>query len=121
MTPRISELCALLQEANFDPWESVSSVLHLTGPRAERLKAHILETKQNDWKLIGSVVQVPLPPADLASMLEYELQVLRNLEDSSLDLPLQYCDREMTVAGMIRLSARHSVWHAGQMALKHLD
>ena len=121
MTPRIMELYTLLHEANFDPWESVSSVLHLTGPRAERLQAHILETKRTYWRLIGEVIQLPPLPDDLEDLMHCELEMVQNLEDPCLDLPLQYCNRDMTVSGLVRLSARHSVWHAGQMALKKLD
>lgn len=121
MTPRILDLYSLLQEANFDPWESVSSVLHLQGPKAERLKAHILETKRMYWSLIEGVVQLTPPPAGLEDLMQYELEMVQNLKETDLDHLVHYCDRNMTVAALIRLSARHSVWHAGQMALKKLD
>ena len=42
-----TELRTLLEEANFDPFESVSYILEHTGKRAERLRAHILKTKRN--------------------------------------------------------------------------
>jgi hypothetical protein len=29
---------------------------------------------------------------------------------------LEYSERELSVAALIRLSIRHSVWHAGQIA-----
>jgi hypothetical protein len=49
----MDDLEVMLFEANFDPWESVSSILEHSGERAERLRAHILETKLMYWNLIA--------------------------------------------------------------------
>ena len=110
------ELYAMLEEANFDAWESVQSVLEHTGERAERLRAHILETKCKYWNLIRTACELPEPPETLSGVMKYELEVVGQLTPEQLEIPLDY-GRTMTVAGLIRLSARHSVWHAGQIAL----
>ena len=49
-------------EANFANWESVKSVQHIGGPRAERLLAHILETKRMYWKIIAKACKLPAAP-----------------------------------------------------------
>jgi uncharacterized damage-inducible protein DinB len=110
------ELRAIIKEANFDAWESVQSILEHAGERADRLRAHILETKRKYWNLIRTVCELPEPPETLLEVMHYELEVVGQLTPEQLELPLDY-GRTMTVAQLIRLSARHSVWHAGQIAL----
>jgi hypothetical protein len=111
-----SELRTLLEEANFDLFESVWSILEYTGERAERLRAHILETKCNYWNLIRTVCDLPEPPETLLEVMHYEIEVVEHLTNEQLEIRLDY-GRELSVAQLIRLSARHSVWHAGQIAL----
>jgi hypothetical protein len=112
-----AELYALLEEANFDPWESLVTVMNQRGERAERLLAHILETKLGYWTLIRAHCRLPEPPPTLPELMRYELEAVRRLTVSQLEISLIYSGRELTVARLIRLSARHSVWHAGQIAL----
>jgi uncharacterized damage-inducible protein DinB len=109
------ELRAILEEANFDIWESVQSILEYSGERADRLRAHILETKRTYWNLIRTACDLPEPPETLLEVMKYELEVVEQLTKAQLEIPLDY-GRTMTVAQLIRLSARHSVWHAGQIA-----
>jgi uncharacterized damage-inducible protein DinB len=114
-------LHALLHEANFDDWESVRSTMARTGPRVERLLAHILETKRMYWTLIAEHGQLEPPPATLEALLHYELEAVRQLDATQLAQTLEYSGRSLTVAQLIRLSARHSMWHAGQIALSTTD
>ncbi|NJK44744.1 MAG: hypothetical protein HC933_11055 [Pleurocapsa sp. SU_196_0] len=48
--------------------------------------------------------------------MRYELEMVQHLTEAQLEIRLDY-GREMSVAQLVRLSARHSVWHAGQIAL----
>jgi uncharacterized damage-inducible protein DinB len=122
------ELEVMLYESNFDPWESVSSILNHSGERAERLKTHILETKLMYWNLICSTLNLEPPPTSLLersealemSLLElmhFECRMTSLLSVAQLMARLEYSGRELSVAALIRLSIRHSVWHAGQIAL----
>ncbi len=113
----LDELEVMLFEANFDPWESVSSILQHSGERASRLRAHILETKLMYWQLIGSTLKLEPPPSELLELMHFESKMtgLLNLEQRAVIV--QYSGRELSVAALIRLSIRHSVWHAGQIAL----
>jgi hypothetical protein len=45
----------------------------------------------------------------------------RQLNPTQREQPLESSGKTLTVAGLIRLSAQHSVWHAGQIALTQLD
>jgi uncharacterized damage-inducible protein DinB len=111
------ELYSTLYEANFDPWESVSTVIQHTGERTEQLLTHILETKLLYWNEIRKQCPIEEPPNNLEALLHYELEQIKQLSDAHLELTLEYSGRTMNVAQLIRLSARHSVWHAGQIAL----
>jgi hypothetical protein len=135
------DLEVMLFESNFDPWESVSSILAHSGERAIRLKAHIFETKLMYWQLICSTLNLEPPPSSLlersdpsplgtslgsrsearaSSLLElmhFECRLTALLSVEQLAVTLEYSGRELSVAALIRLSIRHSVWHAGQIAL----
>jgi uncharacterized damage-inducible protein DinB len=113
-------------EANFANWESVKSVQHISGPRAERLMAHILETKRMYWKIIAKACKLPAAPSGLLDgaleeIMQYELEQIEQMDATTRATPLKYGSQRMTAASLIRLSARHSVWHAGQIALTRLD
>jgi hypothetical protein len=109
------ELRTILEEANFDAWESVQSILGHTGERADRLRAHILETKRGYWNLIRTACALPEPPETLLELMHYELEAVGQLTSAQLEIQLDY-GRSLSVVQLIRLSARHSVWHAGQIA-----
>jgi hypothetical protein len=113
----LDDLEVMLFEANFDPWESVSSILEHSGERADRLRAHILETKLIYWQLICSTLKLEPPPSDLLELMHFECRLTAALNLKQRAMTLKYSGRELSVAALIRLSARHSVWHAGQIAL----
>ena len=115
------ELYQQMFEANFANWESVKSVHHITGPRAERLMAHILETKRMYWKIIAKACTLPAAPKTLEALMQYELEQIEQMDAATRATPLNYGSQRMTAASLIRLSARHSVWHAGQIALTRFD
>jgi hypothetical protein len=50
---KTDELDQQMHEAIFAKWESINSGQHITGPRAERLMSHILETKRMYWKIVA--------------------------------------------------------------------
>jgi hypothetical protein len=114
-------LAQLLSEANFDDWESVASISQRTGPRSERLLAHITETKQLYWRIISEHCQTPAPPSALLPLLQFEVEQVQQLSLAQLEQRIEYSGRDMDIAALIRLSARHTVWHAGQIALTALD
>jgi hypothetical protein len=118
------DLEVMLFESNFDPWESVSSILAHSGERAIRLKAHIFETKLMYWQLICSTLNLEPPlersvarASSLLELMHFECRLTAMLSVEQLAVTLEYSGRELSVAALIRLSIRHSVWHAGQIAL----
>jgi hypothetical protein len=113
----LDDLEIMLFEANFDPWESVSSILEHSSEPASRLKAHILETKLMYWNLISSTLNLEPPPKTLLELMHFESRMTALLSPEQRAVILEYSGRELSVAALIRLSARHSVWHAGQIAL----
>jgi hypothetical protein len=113
----MNDLESIIFEANFDPWESVSSILEHSGERANRLRAHILETKLMYWNLIATTLKLEQPPTTLLELLHFEYRVTGLLTLEQLQQTTLYSDRVLSIAALIRLSARHSVWHAGQIAL----
>ena len=115
------ELYQQMFEANFANWESVKSVQHITGPRAERLMTHILETKRMYWKIIAKACKLPAAPKTLEPLMKYELEQIAQMDAATRATPLKYGSQRMTAASLIRLAARHSVWHAGQIALTKFD
>ena len=123
MNPNLEtdELYQQMFEANFANWESVKSVQHIGGPRAERLLAHILSTKRMYWKIIAKACKLPAAPKTLEALMNYELEQIAGMDAATRAMPLKYGSQRMTAASLIRLAARHSVWHAGQIALTRLD
>jgi uncharacterized damage-inducible protein DinB len=120
------ELYQQMFEANFANWESVKSVQHITGPRSERLMAHILETKRMYWKIIAKACKLPAAPSGLLDgaleeVMNYELEQIAGMDAATRATPLKYGSQRMTAASLIRLAARHSVWHAGQIALTKFE
>ncbi|WP_189643815.1 hypothetical protein [Deinococcus piscis] len=120
-------LYALLNESSFDPWESVDRAFEQALDRApdapgqalalERLR-HILDTKRAYWGAVARALQLELdPPHYLPELLRWELTTLGSLSEQQLAQPLDYAGRRFSVAGLLRLNARHSSWHAGQVAL----
>jgi hypothetical protein len=113
----MNELEVMLFEANFDPWESVSIILEHSGERADRLGAHILETKLIYWQLICATLKLEPPLSGLLELMRLECRMTGLLNFEQHAIKLEYSGRELSVAALIRLSLRHGVWHAGQIAL----
>jgi uncharacterized damage-inducible protein DinB len=52
--------------------------------------------------------------------MQFECRVTGLLSLEQLEIKVEYSGRELSIAALIRLSARHSVWHAGQIALTNV-
>ena len=117
-----ADLTLLLQEANSAPWESVQSALDMvdgaTHPRIGWLTTHLTQTKRAYWAAIAEATGCPPPPDDagLRRLMDWEVEQTRQLSPEQLSTELTYSEQTMTVAELLRLNARHSVWHAGQLA-----
>lgn len=120
MTP--NDLATLLDEANHHPWESVRAALAKVDgqphPRIGWLTAHLAETKRAYWGLVAAATGITPPPDDagLTSLMGWEVEAAQSLSADQLKLPLLYLDMPFTVASLLRLNARHTAWHAGQIA-----
>ena len=91
--------------------------LEHAGERSQRLQAHILETKLLYWNLMATTLKLEPPPTTLLELMHFEIKITTSLNLEQRNIKLEYSGRVMTVGALIRLSARHSVWHAGQIAL----
>jgi hypothetical protein len=118
--PYQDELLEIVRDSNFYKWESVTSVLHDASPRAKRLLEHIRETKHMYWTIIAKKCKLEAPPQQLQDLMLYELEQTAALSFESRALMVRY-GTKMTVSTLIRLCARHSVWHAGQITLSRWD
>ena len=120
MTP--ADLATLLDEANHDPWESVSAALERVDgqphPRIGWLTTHLTATKRTYWTLIAAATAAPAPPDDagLTRMMRWEVEAARLLTLEALNLTVEHSGRFLSVAALLRLNARHTAWHAGQIA-----
>lgn len=120
MTPEA--LATLLDEADHAPWESVQSALaRVEGqphPRVGWLTTHLTQTKHAYWTLIAQTTGTPAPAGDLGltRLMAWEVGAARSLSAVQLAQPLTYSGAALTVAELLRLNARHTVWHAGQIA-----
>lgn len=118
MTP--ADLATLLDEANHHPWESVQAALTaacgLSHPRLGWLVTHLLNTKREYWALIAEVASVPVRPNDLTALMTWEVGAARALAPGTLALSVIHSGTTFTVAKLLRLNARHTTWHAGQIA-----
>lgn len=116
------ELLETLRDANFDAWESVTSALSGAGgqvpPRVAWLLQHIHDTKRAYWQLIANATNTAPAPGDLdlPGLMRWELPALAALSGAQREVVAEYAGRALSVAALVRLNARHSVWHAGQIA-----
>lgn len=116
------DLYHTLREANFDAWESVQQAGALAvgqvPPRVAWLLQHIFDTKHSHWTLVAERLGTPGPPddLDLNALMAWELSALAGLTSEQRQAGLTYAGRSFDVAALVRLNARHSVWHAGQIA-----
>lgn len=116
----MDELLEMVRDSYYNQFESVGSVMGYTGSRAERLLEHIRETKRMYWSIIARKLKLPPPPHDLVALMAYELEQTAALSPEARATLVRY-GRKMTVSALIRLCYRHSVWHAGQIALTRVD
>lgn len=122
MTFTPTQLAALLDEADHHPWESVQAALaRVAGqphPRIGWLTTHLAATKREYGTLIAAATATPAPPQDagLSRLMAWEVDAARRLTPAHLEATLTHAGQSMTVAELLRLNARHSAWHAGQIA-----
>jgi hypothetical protein len=115
-------LSMLLDEANHHPWDSVRSALAGADgqphPRIAALASHLTATKRQYWTLIAEAASVLPPPDDagLTRLMAWEVTAARALPESALALTVTHSGTPLTVSDLLRLNARHTAWHAGQMA-----
>ena len=90
----MDELLELVRDSNFYEWESVTSVLGSSSPRAARLFEHIRETEQMYWILIAKKCRLDAPPHELGALMQYELEQTAALgfRSSSFDAALRQAD-----------------------------
>ena len=120
----------LLDEANHAHWESLASALGMADgqphPRVGRLVQHVSVTKRGYWEAIAAAIATPQQPPDQAlqpppelnlnEVCLWEVQRAAALSDGQLATALTYSGKQMSVSELLRLNARHTVWHAGQIA-----
>ena len=117
-----ADLATLLHEANHAPWESVQSALAgaegASHSRVGWLVSHLTQTKRGYWAAVAVATQTSAPPdeAGLRRLMAWEVEQTRQLSPAQLGTELTYAGQRLTVAELLRLNARHSVWHAGQLA-----
>lgn len=124
MTPPLTapQLAFLLDEAFQADWESLRSALNTADgqphPRIGWLTQHLSVTKRGYWRTLADVLHtLPAPPElDLDALCRWEVQVVAMLTPAQLETPLEYSGSPMTVADLLRVNIRHTVWHAGQIA-----
>ena len=127
----------LLDEANHARWESLASALGMADgqphPRVGRLVQHVSVSKRGYWEAIAAAIATSRQPSDqpspdqlssdqpppelnLNGVCLWEVQRAAALSDEQLTTVLTYSGRQMSVTELLRLNARHTVWHAGQIA-----
>ena len=117
-----AELADLLDEADHAAWESLASALRLADgqppPRVGWLVQHVSVKKRGYWEAISAALHTPLPPPELnlEGLCRWEVAQALQLLPEQLDTLLVYSGVNLTVAALLRLNARHTVWHAGQIA-----
>jgi hypothetical protein len=122
MTFGAEDLATLLDEANHAPWESVRAALATIDgqphPRVGWLTSHLSATKREYWTLISGATGSPAPDDDagLTRLMAWEVGAARGLSAGALAQSVQHGGQTLTVAELLRLNARHTTWHAGQIA-----
>ncbi|MDV6375630.1 DinB family protein [Deinococcus arenicola] len=116
------DLATLLDEANHAPWESVRAALATIDgqphPRVGWLTGHLTATKRGYWTLVAAATATPAPDAaaGLTRLMAWEVDATRALNTEALQIPLMHSNERLTVSELLRLNARHTAWHAGQIA-----
>ena len=116
------QLARLLHDANSADWESLASALRLADgqppPRVAWLVQHLSVTKRGYWEAISAALGAPKPPPELNldGLCAWETAQAQQLSAEGLAVHLDYSGTRLSVADLLRLDARHTVWHAGQIA-----
>ncbi|WP_420597323.1 hypothetical protein [Deinococcus sp.] len=110
----------LLSEASADAWESLGAAtrgLEVPSGRAAWLLEHLRDTKLEIWTLIALATGKPPPPElPLAELCDWEVQTVQSLSGEERQRSVVHSGRTFDVSGLLCQSARHTVWHAGQLA-----
>ncbi|MFC4455956.1 hypothetical protein [Deinococcus sonorensis] len=116
------DLALLLDESARDDEASLGAALHRAEgqvpPRVAWLVTHLSVVKREYWTALHAVLDTPLPAPELnlSALCEWEGRTVRTLSAAQLEQTLSHAGRTLTVAALLRLNARHTVWHAGQIA-----
>ena len=117
-----ADLALLLGEANRADWESLASALGLADgqppPRVGALVQHLSVAKRGYWEAVSGVLGLPAVPPELNldGVCLWEVEQAAALSPAQLETTLDYSGKRLSVAELLRLNARHTVWHAGQIA-----
>ena len=117
-----ADLALLLSEANRADWNSLASALGLADgqppPRVGALVQHLSVTKRGHWEAVSGVLGLPAVPPELNldGVCLWEVERAAALSPEQLATELEYAGKRLSVAELLRLNARHTVWHAGQIA-----
>ena len=115
-------LATLLREANGAAEASLAAALALADgqppPRVAWLVQHLSVLKRGHWEEIAAQLGAANPPAEfnLSALCRWEVEQAGTLSGEQIAARVQADGQSFTVAGLLRLNARHTVWHAGQIA-----
>ena len=115
-------LALLLREANGAGEASLSAALALADgqppPRVAWLVQHLSVLKRACWDTLSAQLGTAGPPAEfnLSALCRWEEEQATVLTGEQLAARVQDDGQTLTVAGLLRLNVRRTVWHAGQIA-----
>lgn len=115
-------LALLLREANGAGETSLSAALALADgqppPRVAWLVQHLSVLKRACWETLSAHLGTAGPPAgfNLSALCHWEEEQATMLTVEQLAARVQVDGQTFTVAGLLRLNARNTVWNAGQIA-----
>ena len=116
------QLARLLHEADRATEGSLASALALADgqppPRVGALVQHVSVLKRGCWEAVAEAIGTPAPPPELNldGLCAWEVEVAAGLGENQLVATLEFNGTRMSVAELLRLNARQTVWHAGQIA-----
>ncbi|WP_425146048.1 hypothetical protein [Deinococcus sp.] len=117
-----ADLALLLDEAYRADWESLRSALSAVQgqphPRIGWLTQHLAVVKRGYAQALHAAIQTPTPPPDLDldALCRWEVEMVSALTPARLEMRLASSGQTLTVADLLRLNARQTTWHAGQIA-----
>jgi len=117
-----AQLAQLLHEAARAAEGSLASALALADgqppPRVGALVQHVSVLKRSCWETVAGALGTPAPPPELNldGLCAWEVEAAAGLTAAQLTARLVSSGTETSVAELLRLNARQTVWHAGQIA-----